>query len=156
MGSGCAADVQRMHSGGPALRLLWLKQKKTGVPMTAPQNRPKILRTPHHLYLREFCVKLGRNRGNRPNFAPVAFLVGTTRVALRAAQRKTLRFMDGASLYLRKLSWAQTRRKIVLLRRVCAFHFLRRNIFQKTFAMAVSSFRAFKVMLHQAINLISN
>ena len=28
-----------------------------------------------------------RNRGNRPNFAPVAFLVGTTRVALRAAQR---------------------------------------------------------------------
>ena len=91
MRSGCAVDAQRMHSGRAALRLLWLKQKKTGVPMTAPQNRPKILRTPHHLYLREIGAKLGRNRGNRPNFAPVAFLVGTTRVALRAAQRKTLR-----------------------------------------------------------------
>ena len=78
--SGSAVDAQRYDCCD-------LKQKKTGVPMTAPQNRPKILRTPHHLYLREFCVKLGRNRGNRPNFAPVAFLVGTTRVALRAAQR---------------------------------------------------------------------
>ena len=82
--SGCAVEAQCYNCCD-------LKQKKTGVPMTAPQNRPKILRTPHHLYLREFCVKLGRNRGNRPNFAPVAFLVGTTRVALRAAQRKTLR-----------------------------------------------------------------
>jgi hypothetical protein len=77
MRSGCAVDGQRMHSGRAALRLLWLKQKKTGVPMTPPQNRPKILLTPHHLHLREFCVKLGQNQGNRPNFAPVAFLVGT-------------------------------------------------------------------------------
>ena len=45
--------------------------------MTPPQNFHKILLTPHHLHLRELCVKLGRNRGNRPNFAPVAFLVGT-------------------------------------------------------------------------------
>jgi hypothetical protein len=66
-----------MHSGRAALQLLWLKQKKTGVPMTPPQNFHKILLTPHHLHLRELCVKLGRNRGNRPNFAPVAFLVGT-------------------------------------------------------------------------------
>jgi hypothetical protein len=77
MRSGCAADAQQMRSGRTALRLLWLKQKKTGVPMTPPQHRPKILLTPHHLHLREFCVKLGRNRGNRPNFAPAAFLVGT-------------------------------------------------------------------------------
>ena len=80
MRSGSAADAQRYNCCD-------LKQKKTGVPMTAPPNRPKILRTPHHLYLREFCVKLGQNRGNRPNFSPEAFLVGTTRVALRAAQR---------------------------------------------------------------------
>ena len=77
MRSGCAVDAQRMHSGHAALRLLWLKQKKTGVPMTPPQNRPKILLSPHHLHLREFCMKLGQNRGNHPNFAPVAFLVGT-------------------------------------------------------------------------------
>jgi hypothetical protein len=77
MHSGCAVDAQRMRSGRAALRLLWLKQKKTSVPMTPPQNCPKILLTPHHLHLREFCVKLGRNRGNCPNFAPVAFLVGT-------------------------------------------------------------------------------
>jgi hypothetical protein len=32
-----------MHSGRAALRLLWLKQKKTGVPMTPPQNFHKIL-----------------------------------------------------------------------------------------------------------------
>jgi len=69
--SGSAADAQRYDCCD-------LKQKKTGVPMTAPQNRPKILRTPHHLYLREIGAKLGRNQGNRPNFAPVAFLVGTT------------------------------------------------------------------------------
>jgi hypothetical protein len=50
-----------MHSGRAALQLLWLKQKKTGVPMTAPQNRPKILLTPHHLHFENFCVKLGRN-----------------------------------------------------------------------------------------------
>ena len=81
--SGSAVEAQWKRSGC----CCDLKQKKTGVPMTAPQNRPKILWTPHHLHLREFCVKLGRNRGNRPNFAPVAFLVGTTRVALRAAQR---------------------------------------------------------------------
>jgi hypothetical protein len=47
MRSGSAVEVQWMHSGSAALQLLWLKQKKTGVPMTAPQNRPKILRTPH-------------------------------------------------------------------------------------------------------------
>ena len=89
--AGCAVEAQWKRSGCAVEAQCYdccdLKQKKTGVPMTAPQNRPKILRTPHHLYLLEFCVKLGRNRGNHPNFAPVAFLVGTTRVALRAAQR---------------------------------------------------------------------
>ena len=80
-----------MHSGRAALRLLWLKQKKKGVPMTPPQNRPKILLTPHHLHLQEFCVKLGRNRGNRPNFAPVAFLVETNNIILRISpQRRKL------------------------------------------------------------------
>jgi hypothetical protein len=51
-------------------------------------------------------------------------------VALPAAQHKTLRFMDGTSLYLHKknslapvLCRAQSQRKIVLLRRLCAFHF---------------------------------
>jgi hypothetical protein len=91
MRSGSAVEAQWKRSGSAVEAQCYdccdLKQKKTGVPMTAPQNRPKILRTPHHLYLREFCVKLGQNRGNRPNFAPVAFLVGTTRVALRAVQR---------------------------------------------------------------------
>jgi hypothetical protein len=42
--------------------------------MTAHQNRPKIPLMPT---LRELCVKLGRNQGNRPNFAPVALFVGT-------------------------------------------------------------------------------
>ncbi len=91
MRSGSAVEVQWKGSGSAVEAQCYdccdLQQKKTGVPMTAPQNRPKILRTPHHLYLREIGAKLVRNLGNRPNFAPVAFLVGTARVALRAAQR---------------------------------------------------------------------
>ena len=61
--SGSAVDAQRMHSESAALRLLWLKQKKTGVTMTAPQNRQKILRTPHHLHLREFLREIGAKWG---------------------------------------------------------------------------------------------
>jgi hypothetical protein len=56
MRSGCAADAQRMGSA----RALWLKQKKTGVPMTPPPNRPKTPLMPHHHHLhlrREFCPK---------------------------------------------------------------------------------------------------
>ena len=58
------------------------------------------------------------------------------RVALWAAQRKTLLFKDGASLFiaqkivLRRFcaeARAQAHAKYVLLQRLCAFHFLRRN-----------------------------
>ena len=91
MRSGSAVEAQWKGSGSAVEAQCYnccdLKQKKTGVPMMVPQNRPKILRTPQNLYLREIGAKLGRNLGNRPNFAPVAFLVGTTRVALWAAQR---------------------------------------------------------------------
>jgi hypothetical protein len=70
MRSGWAVDAQRMHSGRAALRLLWLKQKKTGVPMTPPQNRPKILLTPHHLHLREFLREIGAKSRKLPQFCP--------------------------------------------------------------------------------------
>jgi hypothetical protein len=70
MRSGSAVDAHRMHSGSEALRLLWLKQKKTGVPMTAPQNRPKILRTPHHLHPREFLREIGAKLRKSPQFCP--------------------------------------------------------------------------------------
>jgi hypothetical protein len=52
--SGSAADVQRYDCCD-------LKQ---GVPMTAPQNRPKILRTPHHLSQRPI-VPLGMEIGEK-------------------------------------------------------------------------------------------
>ena len=70
MRSGCAVDAQRMHSGRAALRLLWLKQKKTGVPMTPPQNCLKILLTPHHLPLREFLPEIGAKSRKSPQFRP--------------------------------------------------------------------------------------
>ena len=102
MRSGSAVEAQWKRSGCAVLRhdCCDLKQKKTGVPMTAPQNRPNILRTPHHLYLREFCMKLGRNRGNRPNFAPVAFLVGTTRVAFTYVSYFTIMYVSKTLLLL--------------------------------------------------------
>jgi hypothetical protein len=53
--SGCAADAQRERSVKTAV----VEAKKTGVPMTAPLNCPKILRTPHHPTCENFCVKLG-------------------------------------------------------------------------------------------------
>jgi hypothetical protein len=79
---GCAVDAQWMRSGctaGRSVTTAVVEAKKDRCAYDAapkfPQDSADAPR--HHLHLREFCLKLERNRGNRPNFAPVAFLVGT-------------------------------------------------------------------------------
>jgi hypothetical protein len=70
MRSGCAADAQRARSVTTAV----VEAKKAGVPMTPPQNRPKILLTPHHLHLREFLREIGAKSRKLPQFHPSSFL----------------------------------------------------------------------------------
>jgi hypothetical protein len=60
----------RSAVGCAALRLLWLKQKKIGVPMTAHQNRPKIPLMPHHLHAARILCEIGAKSSKSPQFRP--------------------------------------------------------------------------------------
>ena len=82
MCSGCTAGAQRYDCCG------WSKKRQV-----CQWRRPKIARRfcwrPTTSTCKNFCVKLGQNQGNRPNFAPVAFLVGTNNILrIRSQWRK--------------------------------------------------------------------
>ena len=69
----------RSAVGCAALRLLRLKQKKIGVPMTAHQNCPKIPQMPHHLHAARILREIGAKSSKSPQFRPYTHVVMPSR-----------------------------------------------------------------------------